>query len=433
MKTQQREQAMEGNVLENLNLIAKTKNLDSGVVLDTLKQALVNAARKYLDLQKNVEAEVDAETGDLGVFLRVTVVDDYPDVDPEMTAEEVAAVDEKYMLLDEAREYNEEAAAGDYLEMEIPIENFGRAAISAAKQMLLQKVRDAEREKIYEDFQDKVGTLVSGQVQQVDRGNILISLGKTEAILPLREQIRKERYRQGDTLRAYLSEVGVNTKGPQVTLSRTHPMFLARLFELEVPEIGDGVVTVRGVARDPGFRAKIAVSTKDDRIDPVGACVGMKGNRVQAIVRELSNERIDIIHWSEDLNVYIRRSLSPANIKQMTDVGDGRMVVIVADEDLSQAIGRGGQNVRLASKMVGREIDIYGETEFANMPEDERTELFKPRADLLAAAAAAAGTEDASAASSKFSELESLFAKKTEDAAEAASDTAATPSSEDAA
>jgi transcription termination/antitermination protein NusA len=400
---------MESNILENLNLIAKTKNLDSGVVLDTLKQALVNAARKYLELQKNIEADVNPETGEIGVFLRVTVVEDYPDVDPELTAEEVAAVDEGFMLLDEAREYNEEAAAGDYLEMEIPIENFGRAAIQAAKQMLLQKVRDAEREKIFEDFQDKVGTLVSGQVQQVDRGNILISLGKTEAILPLREQIRKERYRQGDTIRAYVADVGVNTKGPQVTLSRTHPMFLARLFELEVPEIGDGVVTIRGVARDPGFRAKIAVSTKDDRIDPVGACVGMKGNRVQAIVRELSNERIDIIHWNEDLNVYIRRSLSPANIRQITDIGDGRVVVIVADEDLSQAIGRGGQNVRLASKMVGRELDIYGETEFAGLDEETRAKLFKPREG--------AATDEAAAdtAAGKFSELESLFSKKADE------------------
>jgi N utilization substance protein A len=410
---------MENNILENLNLIAKTKNLDSGVVLDTLKQALVNAARKYLDLQKNIEADVDPESGEIGVFLRVTVVEDYPDVDPEMTAEEVAAVDEGYMLLGEAAEYNDEAGAGDYLEMEIPIENFGRAAIQAAKQMLLQKVRDAEREKIFEDFQDKVGTLVSGQVQQVDRGNILISLGKTEAILPLREQIRKERYRQGDTLRAYISEVGVNTKGPQVTLSRTHPMFLARLFELEVPEIGDGVVTIRGVARDPGFRAKIAVSTKDDRIDPVGACVGMKGNRVQAIVRELSNERIDIIHWSEDSNIYIRRSLSPANIKQITDIGDGRVVVIVADEDLSQAIGRGGQNVRLASKMVGRELDIYGETEFAALPDDVRERLFKPREGTVTDEAS--GVAAGAAAASKFSELESLFAKKTEDGAPEAS------------
>src|SRR5690606_12116681 len=186
--------------------------------------------------------------------------------------------------------------------------------------------------------------------------------------------------------------------------------FLARLFELEVPEIADGVVSIRGVSRDPGFRAKIAVSTKDERIDPVGACVGMKGNRVQAIVRELSNERIDIIHWNEDLHVYIRRSLSPADIKQITEIGDGRVVVIVADDDLAQAIGRGGQNVRLASKMVGRELDIYGETEFAGLDEAAREALFKPRATTVATEEAA----DPSAAN-KFSELESLFAKKTDD------------------
>ncbi|HAO98991.1 MAG TPA: transcription termination factor NusA, partial [Fibrobacteres bacterium] len=355
---------METNILENLTLIAKSKNLDNGAVVSTLQEALVNAARKYLNLQKNIEAEVDPKAGEIKVYLRVTVVDDYPDVPGDMSAEDVAAFDEKYMLVEEAHEYNEDAVAGDYLEMEIPVENFGRAAIQAAKQMLLQKVRDAEREKIFEDYQHKVGTMVSGSVQQVDRGNILISLGKTEGILPLKEQIRKERYRQGDTVRVLIANVSTNVKGPQVLLSRTHPDLLARLFELEVPEINDGVVTIKGVARDPGFRAKIAVSTKDDRIDPVGACVGMKGNRVQAIVRELSNERIDIIHWSEDLSVYIRRSLSPANIRQITDIGDGRVVVIVADEDLSQAIGRGGQNVRLASKMVGRELDIYGQTEF---------------------------------------------------------------------
>ena len=370
---------METDILENLVLIAKSKNLDSGVVMSTLQQALVNAARKYLNLQKNIEAEVDPQAGEIKVYLRVTVVEDYPDVPPEMTAEEVAVFDEKYMLVGEAREYNEEAAAGDYLEMEIPMENFGRFAIQAAKQMLLQKVRDAEREKIFEDYQHRVGTLVSGTVQQVDRGNILINLVKTEGIIPLKEQIRKERYRQGDNIRAIIANVNINIKGPQVMLSRTHPDFLSRLFELEVPEINDGIVIIKGVARDPGFRAKIAVSTKDERIDPVGACVGMKGNRVQAIVRELSNERIDIIHWSDDLSVYIRRSLSPANIRQITDIGDGRVVVIVADEDLSQAIGRGGQNVRLASKLLGREIDIYGQTEFNDMPVEERDALLKSR------------------------------------------------------
>lgn len=404
---------MTPEVIESLSLIGKTKNLDDTVVLSTLKQALVNAARKYLELQRNIEAEVDPETGEIRVYLRVTVVDDYPDVPPELTAEEVQAFDERFMLVEEAREYNEEAEPGDYLEMEIPIENFGRAAIQSAKQMLLQKVRDAEREKIFDEYQHKIGSLVSGSVQQVDRGNILVNIGKTEGIIPLREQIRKERYRQGDTIRAYIANVSTNVKGPQVLLSRTHPELLARLFELEVPEIYDGIVAIRGVARDPGFRAKIAVSTKDDRIDPVGACVGMKGNRVQAIVRELSNERIDIIHWSEDLNVYIRRSLSPANVRQITDIGDGRVVVIVADEDLSQAIGRGGQNVRLASKLVGRELDIYGQTEFNNMPPEEKDELFRPRRP----AGEAEGEEGAvsaaaPAASSKFSELESLFAPK---------------------
>jgi transcription termination/antitermination protein NusA len=401
--------SLEKDLIENLSLIAKTKNLNSDVVIATLQQSLVNAAKKYLNVNKNVEAEIDTESGEIHVYLRVHVVEDYPDVPAEMTAEEVATYDEKYMLLEEAKDYNADAAEGDYLEMEIPIENFGRSAIQAAKQNLMQRVRDAEREKIFEDYQHKVGTLVTGSVQQVDRGNILVNLGKTEGIIPLKEQIRKERYRQGDNIRAYIANVSTNTKGPQILLSRTHPEFLARLFELEVPEIHDGIVSIRGVARDPGFRAKIAVASKDERIDPVGACVGMKGNRVQAIVRELSNERIDIIHYSDDSGAYIRRALSPAQVRQLTDIGDGRVVVIVADEDLSQAIGRGGQNVRLASKLIGRELDIYGQTEFNNMPPEERDSLFKPREGAKTAPAA---DSLAAKAPSKFSELESLFTKK---------------------
>jgi transcription termination/antitermination protein NusA len=400
---------MASEIFESLNMIAKTKNLGPEVVVSTLQQSLINAAKKYLNLQKNIEAEIGKETGEIHVYLRVSVVEDYPDVDPTLTPEEVAVLDEHYMLVDEAREYNAEAVAGDYLEMEIPIENFGRTAIQSAKQILLQKVRDAERDKIFEDYQHRIGTLVSGAVQQVDRGNILVNLGKTEGIIPLKEQIRKERYRQGDTIRAYIANVSTNTKGPQVLLSRTHPDFLAKLFELEVPEIYDGVVLIKGVSRDPGYRAKIAVSTKDDRIDPVGACVGMKGNRVQAIVRELSNERIDIIHWSDDLSAYIRRALSPANIKQITDIGDGRVVVIVGDEDLSQAIGRGGQNVRLASKLIGKEMDIYGQTEFNQMPPEEKEVLLKPREGVKAPDIVESVP---AAAPSKFSELESLFSKK---------------------
>jgi len=403
---------MAAEIFENLNLIAKSKNLGPEVVVTTLQQSLINAAKKYLNLAKNIEAEIDKDTGDIHVYLRVNVVEDYPDVDPALTPEEVAAFDERYMLVAEAREYNEDAAAGDYLEMEIPIENFGRAAIQSAKQILLQKVRDAERDKIFEDYQHRIGTLVSGTVQQVDRGNILVNLGKTEGIIPLKEQIRKERYRQGDTIRAYIANVSTNTKGPQILLSRTHPEFLAELFKLEVPEIYDGIVQIKNVARDPGFRAKIAVTTKDDRIDPVGACVGMKGNRVQAIVRELSNERIDIIHWADDMNAYIRRALSPANIKQISDIGDGRAVVIVGDEDLSQAIGRGGQNVRLASKLIGKELDIYGQTEFGNMPQEDKDVLFKPREGVKIPGAGEPAAPATAAVSNKFSELESLFSKK---------------------
>jgi N utilization substance protein A len=402
---------MAAEIFESLNLIAKSKNLGPEVVISTLQQSLINAAKKYLNLAKNIEAEIDKDTGEIHVFLRVNVVDDYPDVDPALTPEEVAAFDEKYMLIGEASEYNEDAVAGDYLEMEIPIENFGRAAIQSAKQILLQKVRDAERDKIFEDYQHRIGTLVSGTVQQVDRGNILVNLGKTEGIIPLKEQIRKERYRQGDTIRAYIANVSTNTKGPQILLSRTHPDFLAELFKLEVPEIYDAIVTIKAVSRDPGYRAKIAVTTKDDRIDPVGACVGMKGNRVQAIVRELSNERIDIIHWSDDHNTYIRRALSPANIKQITDIGDGRVVVIVGDEDLSQAIGRGGQNVRLASKLIGKELDIYGQTEFGNMPPEEKELLLKPR-EGVKLPGVGEPVPAVAAAPNKFSELESLFAKK---------------------
>ncbi len=403
---------MAAEIFESLNLIAKSKNLGPEVVISTLQQSLINAAKKYLNLAKNIEAEIDKDSGEIHVYLRVNVVDDYPDVDPALTPEEVAAYDEKYMLVGEAQEYNADAIEGDYLEMEIPIENFGRAAIQSAKQILLQKVRDAERDKIFEDYQHRIGTLVSGTVQQVDRGNILVNLGKTEGIIPLKEQIRKERYRQGDTIRAYIANVSTNTKGPQILLSRTHPDFLAKLFELEVPEIYDAIVTIKAVSRDPGYRAKIAVTTKDDRIDPVGACVGMKGNRVQAIVRELSNERIDIIHWSDDMHSYIRRALSPANIKQISDIGDGRVVVIVGDEDLSQAIGRGGQNVRLASKLIGRELDIYGQTEFGNMQQEEKDALFKPREGVKVPGGGETVTPVAVAAPSKFSELESLFSKK---------------------
>jgi N utilization substance protein A len=227
---------------------------------------------------------------------------------------------------------------------------------------------------------------VTGTVQQIDKGNILVNLGRTEALLPYKEQIRKERYRQGDPIRGCIVEVKNNPKGPQVIVSRTAPEFLARLFELEVPEIFDKTVKIVKVVRDPGFRSKIAVTTSDDRVDPVGACVGMRGNRVQAIVRELSNERIDIINWTEELSLLVRRVFSPAEVKRVVPVNEKKVVAIIREDDLAQAIGKEGQNIRLASKMIEKDIDVYGDEEFAAFTEEERTAILaglppKPESD----------------------------------------------------
>ncbi|HNY30479.1 MAG TPA: transcription termination factor NusA [Fibrobacteria bacterium] len=362
----------EVNIVEALGQVAKEKNIGMDVVLSTLRSSLVQAARKYTGIQKNIEVDVERERGSIRAFLRVEVVDDLPDLPDGISAEDAMVFDEKYMLLDEAREYRPTIQVGETLEHEIPIAGFGRAAIAIAKQSLTQRVREVERQRVFDDYRDRIGTIVTGTVQQVDRGDILVNLGRTEAIVPLREQIRKERYRQGDSIRAYICDVSNNAKGPQVILSRTHPEFLAKLFELEVPEIYDEIVGIRAVARDPGFRAKISVSSRDERIDPVGACVGMKGNRVQAIVRELSNERIDIIHFTEDMQVYVRRLFAPAEVRKVLEVGSDRYVVVVANEDLSLAIGRQGQNVKLATKLLGKELDVFGEDEFGELPEAER-------------------------------------------------------------
>ncbi len=367
--------ASEENIIESLGQIAKEKNLGADLVLDTLRTSLITAARKYENLEKNIEVDIDQEHGIIRCFLRVEVVDDFPDYPEGMTDEaEMTAFDEKYMLLSDAQKYQSDIQVGDTLEVEIPIARFGRAAIALAKQTLVKKVRDVEHERVYNDYHDRIGTIVTGTVQQVDRGNILVNLGRTEAIIPSREQIRKERFRQGDSIRAYICDVTSTPKGTQIILSRTHTEFLAKLFELEVPEIYDEIVQIRAVARDPGFRAKIAVFSKDERVDPVGACVGMKGNRVQAIVRELSNERIDIIHWSDDLPTYVKRLFAPAEVHKVFMTENGHVCVVVADEDLSLAIGRNGQNVRLSSTILGKEIDVRCESDYNEMMNGEDPE-----------------------------------------------------------
>jgi len=347
------------DIAASISAVTKEKSISLDLVLDSLKDALATAAKKYLGTPTNVEAKVDREKGTIEVYTRQTVV-------------EVVDNPETQISLVDAKVVEEDIEIGDELIQDLDIELFGRMAIQTAKQVIIQRVREAEREKIFSDYTDRVGELVTGTVQQIEKGNILVNLGRTEALLPYREQIRKEHYRQGDNIRACILEVKNNPKGPQVIVSRTCPEFLARLFELEVPEIFDKTVRIVKVVRDPGHRSKIAVTTNDSRVDPVGACVGMRGNRVQAIVRELSNERIDIINWTEELSLLVRRVFAPAEVKRVIPVGENKITVVIGEQDLAQAIGREGQNIRLASKMLDKEIDVFGDEEYANMTEEQR-------------------------------------------------------------
>lgn len=372
------------NLVEALKSLVQDKNVEDSIVTSALKDALISAARKYLQINKKIDVDIDTETDEIRVFLRVEVVDDYPDYDTEMSAEEVEELDEGYMLVQEAQEFNEDAQPGDLLEMEVPVSAFGRQAIQTAKQFLIQRIRTAERDKIYETYRSRIGTMINGEVVRIENKNLIVSIGRqTEAVLPAKEQIAKERFHQGSSVKAVIADVTDSTKGgAQVILSRANGDFLKELFRQEVPEIYEGTVEVKGVSRDPGFRAKIAVYSRDERIDPVGSCVGMKGARVQAIVRELANERIDIVHWNPDFETYVRRSLAPANIVKFVEVsGTRRIVLVVADEDLAQAIGRNGQNVRLASQLVGRDLDVFGEKEWSEKDEETKEKILTPRAN----------------------------------------------------
>jgi len=363
MKRKNKNENVKGlDIAAAISGVTKEKSISMDLVIDTLKDALSTAAKRYLNKPATVEAKVDREKGLIEVYTRQLVA-------------EVVVDPETQITLTEAKTIDPELEVGDEVIQDLDIDLFGRTAIQTAKQVILQRVREAEREKIFTDFNERVGELVTGTVQQIDKGNILINLGRTEAILPYKEQIHKERYHQGDTIRGCIVDVRNNPKGPQVIISRTCPEFLARLFEIEVPEIFDKTVKIVKVVRDPGFRSKIAVTTTDERVDPVGACVGMRGNRVQAIVRELSNERIDIINWTEELSLLVRRVFSPAEVKRVIPVGLKKIVVVIKEENLAQAIGKEGQNIRLASKMLEKEIDVYGDEEFAGFAEDKRNEL----------------------------------------------------------
>jgi N utilization substance protein A len=342
---------MNSGVLDALRRIAREKQLEGDLLVEALEAGLLSAARKKFGPTAEIEVTVDDENDRLGVFLNKEVVENPVD-------------DTREIEIEEALELDRKAKIGDVVRVEVPLDEFGRNAIQAAKQIVVQRVREAEREQIYEEFQDRIGEIVTGDVQQIERGGLVVNLGRTEALLPSREQIRRERYRQGDRLRAYLLSVEKTTKGPQIVLSRTHPNFLKKLFRMEVPEIYDGVVEIMAIAREAGGRSKVAVVSHDERVDPVGACVGVKGSRIQTIVRELSGEKIDIVPWSADPSLLVSRSLNPAKVSRaIINEADHSVKVVVPDDQLSLAIGKGGQNARLAAKLTGWKIDIVGETE----------------------------------------------------------------------
>jgi len=343
------------DILETLTQIAREKNIELDYVVETLESALVQAAKKKFGEDQNIVAKVDRASGEISVHVVKTVVKKVKDENTEVS-------------LKEAQEIDERAEPGDEVEVYIGFEEFGRNAIALAKQLMIQKVREAEREIIYEEYSQKIGELISGSVQQVDKGNIIVNLGRTEGIMPISQQISREKYRQGDRIRAVIHDVQRNQRGHQIVLSRAQESFLQRLFELEVPEIFERIIEIKAIAREPGERSKIAVSSADDRIDPVGACVGVKGVRVQSIVRELNNERIDIIQYHPDPEIFVTRALSPAKVVRIdTFPEDQEMTVVVEDEKLSLAIGRQGQNARLASKLTGWKINIMSENEFSAM------------------------------------------------------------------
>ncbi len=332
-----------------IDQVGKDKGIDRKILVEALEQALLAAARKKYGTKQEIEARFNEEAGEVELFQFKTVVKDVKNAPAEISIEE-------------AKDLDADVEVGDSLGTKIDISEFGRIAAQTAKQVIIQRVKDAERENIYDDFKDRKGEIISGTVQRFERGSIIVNLGRAEAVIPQQELIPRESYKPGDRIRAYVLDVRKTPKGPQIILSRSNPNFLIKLFELEVPEISEGIVKIISAAREPGSRAKIAVYSRDSDVDPVGACVGMKGSRVQAVVQELRGEKIDIIPWSEDSASFVCNALAPAEIsKVIINQETKSMEVIVEDDQLSLAIGRRGQNVRLAAKLTDWKIDIRSE------------------------------------------------------------------------
>jgi N utilization substance protein A len=342
-----------------IDQISRDRGFDKTLLIEAIEEAVQSAARKKFGSRRDMEVRYNEEYGEVEVFQFRIVVEEAEDEQTEISFRDAQKLDPEVQLGDELGEKMEN------------ITELGRIAAQSAKQVIIHRMKDAEREVIYDMFKDRIGEVVSGIVQRFERGNMIINLGRTDAILPKDQQIPKRSFKQGDRIRAYLKEVRQTSRDAQLILSRTCDEFLAKLFHLEVPEMAEGIVRVMGVSREPGFRAKIAVSSSESDVDPVGACVGMKGSRVQNVVQELQGERIDIVTWSPDPAKYVYNALAPAHVSMvMADEEANSLLVVVPNDQLSLAIGRQGQNVRLASKLIGWRIDVKSEQRYANLQDE---------------------------------------------------------------
>jgi N utilization substance protein A len=366
---------MFANLSHIIEQVGKDKGIDKHILIEALESAMLKAAEKRFGANKVIEAHYQEEMGEIELFLFKDVVEEPQNPDTEIS-------------LEQALELDPEAALGDSIGVKLDAKEFGRIDAQTAKQIIIQKVREAERNIVFSEYSSKKGEIITGIVQRFEKGDIVVDLGRAEAVLPKKEQVRREGYRQGERIRGVVLDVKTEAKGPQVIISRTHPGFLIKLFQMEVPEIFEGIVEIRGAAREPGDRAKIAVVSNNSDVDPVGACVGVKGSRVQAVVQELKGEKIDIVHWSDDPAIFVKNTLSPAQIARViVDETEHAMEVIVPDDQLSLAIGKKGQNVRLAAKLTGWKIDIRTETESKGAKEGQLTPEEALRKEVAAAGA----------------------------------------------
>jgi len=368
--------AVSANRLELLQIadaVAREKAIDRGIVIAAMEDAIQKAARSRYGSETEVRAEINPKTGEMRLSRLLLVVDQVEN-------------DSTQIAIEDAKRRNPAAQVGDFIAEPLPPLEYGRIAAQSAKQVIVQKVREAERDRQYQEYKDRIGDIVNGIVKRVEYGNVVVDLGRGEAIVRRDEMLPREVFRNGDRIRAYIYDVRREPRGPQIFLSRTHPQFMSKLFAQEVPEIYDGIVEVKAVARDPGSRAKIAVISRDSSVDPVGACVGMRGSRVQAVVNELQGEKIDIIPWSPDVATFVVNALAPAEVaKVVLDEDKERISVVVPDQQLSLAIGRRGQNVRLASQLTGWDIDILTEQEESERRQadfEKRTRLFTDALNL---------------------------------------------------